>query len=244
MNAPRAGAVLLLLASLALLATACTRSDTINVTPSTEPPGVTVTGRGEVEAPPDTGYITLGVQVTAGTVAEAREQAATAAAAVIAAVKDAGVAAADIQTGNLAIQPEYDYPSREPPRLTGYQVTNTVSVRVRQLDRFATVIDEAAAAGGDAVIVHSLRFDYDDPARLADEARELAMADARRKAEQLARLAGVSLAAPIAITEGTGAGPVGRFDEAAFTRQAGASTPIEIGTGRVTVDIAVRWSIR
>jgi uncharacterized protein YggE len=233
-----------LLVALAVLAAACTRSDTINVTPSTEPPGITVTGRGEVEAPPDTGYITLGVQVTAGTVAEAREQAATAAAAVIASVKDAGVAAADIQTGNLAIQPQYDYPSREPPRLTGYQVTNTVSVRVRKLDRFATVVDEAAAAGGDAVIVHSLRFDYDDPSRLADEARELAMADARRKAEQLARLAGVSLAAPIAIAEGTGAGPAGRFDKAAFTRQAGASTPIEIGTGRVIVDVAVRWGIR
>jgi uncharacterized protein YggE len=241
----RGGVTLLTVAALALLAAACTRSDTINVTPSVEPPGITVTGRGEAEAPPDTGYITLGVQVTGRTVAEAREQAAVAAASVIEAVKATGVAAADIQTANFSINPQYEYPTREPPRLIGYQVSNTVSVRVRDLDRFSTVIDEAAAAGGDTVIVSSLRFDYDDPTELADEARELAVADARRKAEQLARLSGVSLGDPVTIVEGLGgAAPVVRFEAAAFSRQAGSSTPIETGTGKVVVEVAVRWSIR
>lgn len=230
---------------MASLAAACTCHDTINVTPSIEPPGITVTGRGEVEAPPDTGYVMLGVQATDGTVAAARERAAAAAAAVIDAVKSTGVAAADIQTTTLWINPHYEYPSHEPPRLVGYQVSNTVSVRVRELDRFSAVLDEAAAAGGDAVIIHSLRFDFADPASLADTARERAMGDARRKAEQLARLAGVSLGEPAAIVEGPGGPtPVTRFEGATLARQAAASTPIEAGTGRVIAEVTVLWSLR
>lgn len=227
----------------ALLAfVACTGETTV-VAGDSEMTGITVQGVGRVEAPPDTGFIDLGVVVEAATVSEARESAATAAAAVIASVRTNGVEDRDIKTANLAIEPRYDYSNNAAPRITGYAVTNTVTVKVRNIDSFSEVIDAATAAGGNAVRVNSIRFDIEDNAALLERAREAAMADAKAKAEQLADLGDVRLLVPVSIVEVSEPVPAAKFEAASMRYAADSATPIQPGTGTVEARISVRWSI-
>ena len=209
--------------------------------------GITVSGHGEASAPPDIATLEVGVQTSAETVAESRGRAAEAAAAVIDAVKGSGVEAADIQTSGFSIQPEYSEGrgGRE-RRVTSYTVTNMLRVKVRELDSLSTVLDGAAVAGGDEARVRGISFDREDTAALATEARAQAMADARERAVQLAELAGVTLGAPVAISEDQTHGSSPRFEMEAPRMMAmatDAATPIESGTGKVTVNVVVRWGI-
>jgi hypothetical protein len=229
----------------ALLFAGCEGARTTLVSTSPEVTGISVTGHGEVEAPPDTGFFDVGVQVSAPTVAAARDGAASAADRVISALKKDGVDAKDIQTQNFSISPEYDYSKNSSrPTIVGYQVSNTVSVKVRKLDNFSKIVDDASAAGGDAVRLSGIRFGIEDDKKLLDQARAAAMEDAKQKADQLARLGGVKLGPPQTISESQTTRPPQTFGVA----EKGAGdvsipTPIEAGTGKVTVDLSIRWAI-
>lgn len=243
MNTLRALAVLAGTIVVALALAACGSKTTVNNQP-TETSGITVSGHGEVQVPPDIAYVTMGVQTTAKTVADARESAANAADALVSSVKKNGVDSKDIQTSGLYIQPNYEYSSKS-PTLTGYTVTNTVTVKVRKLDSISKVLDDAIAAGGDAVRLQGLTFSVDDADKAKQDAREKAMADAKAKAEQLAKLGDVSLGAPVTISETQGSSTVSK-DAALVPAQTGggSSTPVEIGTNKITVDVSVRWAIK
>jgi uncharacterized protein YggE len=233
---------LLALALLALGLSACNESTTI--TPAAEGAGIQVSGRGEVTAQPDTGYFTIGVDVFGATVAEARDGAARDTQAVIDSLRRNDVAARDIQTTGLSIFAEYVYPREGgQPTISGYRVVTSLEVRVRNLDDFSKVIDDAISAGGDSARVSSIRFDIDDRDALIEEARELAMNDARRKADQLARLAGARLGDPIAISESTSTAPGPIYREGAPAAP-DAAIPVEAGTASVTVVVEVHWGLR
>jgi uncharacterized protein YggE len=205
-------------------------------------PGITVTGIGEVTSEPDTGFIDLGVQVSRPAVAEARDVAAAAVARVIASLRANGIDAADARTTSLAITPEYDYSGDRSPRITGYQVTNMLTVRVRDLERFSAVVDDAVTAGGDDARLHGIRFSREDASAALAGARAAAMADARERARQLAELAGVELGAAIAIEEATDQpGPRPMFERAAML--SADATPIEPGATKVSVSVVVRFAI-
>jgi uncharacterized protein YggE len=228
----------------ALLAAACKGNTTITNQPA-ETSGITVSGHGEVQVPPDIGFIDIGVQSTATSVADARDHAATAATSVLNAIKANGVEDKDIQTTGISIQPNYDYsrPNQE-PRLTGYTVTNTVEAKVRKLDLLSKVIDDATAAGGNDVLLRGIRFGIDDEQKAKQDAREKAMADAKAKAQQLATLGAVSLGAPVTINETQGTFvPDGRAAINAPTTGS-AATPIQPGTNTVSIDVTVRWSLK
>jgi uncharacterized protein YggE len=153
---------------------------------SPDPSGVSVTGRGEAQAAPDVAFFDVGVELDAPTVGAARTGAAKSAERIIASLKKNGVAAKDIQTSSLSIQPRYDHAAGR-DRITGYSVTTSVTVKARNLDLIGSLIDDAIAAGGNATRVNGIRFGFDDPARLRDDARQRAVADARRRAEELAQ---------------------------------------------------------
>jgi uncharacterized protein YggE len=233
------------IAAFALLATACSGSDrTTVVNNSPESTGVTVSGRGEVQAVPDTGFFDVGVQFRARTVAEARDGAARAADAVIKSLKSNGINEKDIKTVNFSINPEYDFKNQAEPRIVAYTVSNMVSAKVRKLDAFSKVIDDAIAAGGDAVRLQGIRFDIEDNAKLLEQAREAAMKDAKKKAEQLASLGEVKLGKPQAINETQSSNPPAQLAFAAAEKGALSSTvptPIQAGTGTVVVELTVRW---
>ncbi len=246
-NAARwAGVVVLGLAASGLLA--CTRNDSTTVSAGNETTGIAVSGHGEATGTPDTAFFNVAVQVNRKTVAEARDDAAKSADAVISSIKQNGIDAKDIQTTGLNIQPEYVYPPNGgTPTVNGYVVYNNVSVKVRKLEQLSKVIDDAVAAGGDDSRLEGIRFDIEDRQKLEAQAREAAMKDARQKGEQLATLGGVKLGETEAITEiVVSDGTFFPLSAAAFARApatGGGPTPIEAGTGKITIDVTVRWAI-
>lgn len=205
---------------------------------STPASGITVSGVGSVVGQPDTMTVTIGVNVVRPTVSEATAEAATSATALIDALQAAGVAEDDIQTQDYSIWPQYSYEEGKAPQLTGYQVSNTVVAKIRDVDTAGTVIDAAVAAGSDNAIVQGVGFSVEDDAARLTEARAKAFADAKAKAEQLAELAGVELGAVIRVTETIGATALPYTGEMAADA-AGSRTPIQAGqvTSQVQVDV-------
>jgi len=216
--------------------------------PASAPRGISVSAEGEVSGRPDVAILQLGVSTRAGSVREAQARAQAAMDRLLSAVKGRGVAERDIQTRHFSISPEYAPPkpgSDQPPRVTGYQVHNSVSVKIRKIENTGEVIDTAAQAAGDAVAVHGISFTVDDFTALRNQAREKAMLAAGNKAAQLARLANVRLGPPLYIAEGVSGGmppplPMGSIGVAAAF---GERTPISPGELEVTVTVQVTYAI-
>lgn len=203
---------------------------------------ISVNGTGEVLAEPDIASVSTGVEVRADSVAAARAGAAEATDAVVAALRANGVEESDIRTVNFSIYPMYDYRD-DTPRINGYVVSNAIEVTVRDIDGIGELIDAVAAAGGDAIRFNGIAFGHENPEALTEQARELAIADARAKAEQLAELTGVTLGEPVSIVETSWAAPfaagAGRA-EMAFDM---AATSIQPGTAGVSVTVQATWAI-
>ena len=209
--------------------------------PSPEGRSIHVNGSGSVTGEPDIASLYLGVSVEKKTVEEAREAAATAMTAVIDALKANGIAENDIQTENFSIYPQYDW-TEEGRVLRGYRVNNSVRAKVRDLETLSDIIDDAAGAGGDIVVVNSIQFMIEDPTPLQAQARALAVKNAEAKAQTLAEASGVMLGKPITITETShAAGPPIAYAEAAEFDVAddGARSPTPIQAGELTVTINV-----
>ncbi len=204
--------------------------------------GINVTGQGRVFGTPDTLTLNLGVAVVRPTVNAATTEAAAKAQAIIDALKANGVAEADIQTANYAIWPEYDY-SGQTQRLVGYRVSNDLTVKVRDLDKAGDILDAATAAGGNDTVVQNLSFSIEDNTALLELARTAAWNDAEAKAEQLARLAGVSLRGAISITESISYNQPPIYYEERAAAADSAGSPIQSGQQEVTVVVSVTFSI-
>lgn len=162
---------------------------------------VSVNGEGRVSLAPDTVYMTLGVDEVNAELNAAQNDAKTTMDAVIAALKAAGVDEKDIQTSNYSISMERDYNQPSQP-ITGYRVTHTVNAKVRNLDSAGAVIEAAVNAGANNI--QNVWFGLEDQAAAMRQARELAVADARAKAEELARLADSTVGPVTTITEYSG----------------------------------------
>ena len=160
---------------------------------------VTVTGEATVAVAPDTAMIRIGVTSQDKTAREAGDANAKQMTAVLAAIKDAGIADRDIQTSRLSLQPQYDPNKAGTARLTGFQATNQVTVRIRDIDKLPAVLDRAIAAGANEM--SGIEFVVSEQSKLLDQARDDAIADARRKAEIFAKAAGAKLGRVISITE-------------------------------------------
>ncbi|MGD0019206.1 MAG: SIMPL domain-containing protein [Candidatus Limnocylindrales bacterium] len=203
---------------------------------------VTVSGVGEVSVAPDTADVMIGVSVTKPTVKDARAGAATSMTAIIAAVKKVGIADKDIVTTNVSLSPVYDYTSSA-PRLTGYQFSNSLKVTVRDLTKVADVIDDSSTAG--ATIIQGISFRLDNPKSVETQARQLAMADARSRADALAQAAGVSIKGVATINETSASSPINYYPSyaAAGVSKDAVSTPIQTGTTDITVQVTVSYLI-
>ena len=212
--------------------------------------GIWVNGVGSVSAPPDLVELNLGVTATADPVSEARQSAAEAMTAVIGYLVGSGVAMSDIRTQHISIQPQYDWQERieEGIRrservLTGYQVSNTVQVLVREMDRTSELLDGAVVAGGDLIRVNGITFTIEDTSALEKQAREMAVADALVRAAELASYSGVILG-PLVFLSEVSAQPV--FAERAFVSvvaDSSVSTPISPGEQEVRITVRAVFDI-
>jgi hypothetical protein len=143
--------------------------------------------------------INVGVQVEAKTAAEAMAQQAANMNGVFAAVKAAGIADRDMQTGNMSLNPVYEYPNNARPRLTGYQASNSITVKVRKLDTLGKTLDAVVKGGGNTI--NGISFSVDQPDKFQDEARVEAIKDAAAKAELYAKAVGYKVKRIVTISE-------------------------------------------
>jgi uncharacterized protein YggE len=206
----------------------------------TEPPAViSVTGEARISAPPDLAQIDAGVTTDARTAREASDTNNLAMGKVLVALKSAGIDEKDYQTARLSLQPQTSS-SRPggPPSITGYRATNRVTIRLRDVAKVASVIDTVVGAGANDI--GGISFMVSQASKLLDDAREQAIADARRKAEIYARAAGVALGAPLAISEGGAPAPI------VFRRMAAApeQAPIAQGEETLQLSVSVSWAIK
>jgi uncharacterized protein YggE len=166
--------------------------------------GIWVSGEGKVYATPDIALITLGIESKETSVAEAQTKAADAMDRVVAALKDSGIAEEDIQTQYFSIQEVTKWEDKtQENTVIGYQVTNTVTAKVRKVAQAGTIIDAVVAAGGDLTRINNISFTVDDPTPYYNQAREKAATYAKAKANQLAELAGVKLGKVTYVSEST-----------------------------------------
>ena len=196
---------------------------------------VTVTGEATVSVPPDTAVIRIGVSSLEKTAREAGEANAKQMTAVLAAIKTSGIAERDIQTSRLSLQPQYD-PNKGGTRLTGFQTNNQVTIRIRDIDSLPTVLDRAIAAGANEM--SGIEFVVSEQSKLLDQARDEAIADARRKAELYAKAAGAKLGQVISISE-EGTAPQPRAMQAV---RAGA-VPIAPGEQTLRAIVSVSYEL-
>lgn len=208
--------------------------------------GIWVTGQGEAMAVPDIAELRLGVEARADTVAEAQTQASEAMGKVVVALKDNGVAEKDIQTQRFSIYPVTRWISeKDEEEILGYQVTNIVVAKLREMDKVGDIIDAVAEAGGDFTRIQGISFSVDDPTPYYEEARAKAVKDAKDKALQLADLADVKLGKPTYISEGAAYLPStrGLYEAGAPVPAPAPETPIIPGELKITLTIQVAYAI-
>jgi uncharacterized protein YggE len=165
-----------------------------------------VNATGEVTRVPDLAIISAGVVTKAATAGSALQQAATRMQRVRAALKAAGVEDRDIQTSNINLNPEYRYVNNQPPQLTGYSATNTVSVRFRDIANAGKILDALVREGANQLNGPTLTIDK--PEAALDEARAQAIAKGRARAELYARSMGKRVVRVVAVSESGSSYPV------------------------------------
>ncbi|MDD5082149.1 MAG: SIMPL domain-containing protein [Dehalococcoidales bacterium] len=216
--------------------------DDLRIRMESQQEGIWVNGTGKVAAAPDIAILGLGIEAQAVSVAEAQSQAAKAMDDVMKTLTDNGVAKKDIQTTVFSITQVTRWDQdKQRETVIGYRVTNRVTAKIRVIDKTGTIIDTAAAAGGDLIRIDSVSFSIDDPANAVEEARQKAMADARTKAEQLAKLGGVKLGKATYIAENTYYPvPIYRSDIAMGGGAIPAPAPTAISPGEMEISITVQ----
>ncbi len=246
MEGPRRSAVLLALLTALVVATGVvlTSSTGQAATGGSGDTGVLgfyVAGTGRASGVPDVLRFDVGVQVPAASVDAALAAANAAQAKVLAALKARGIAARDLQTTSVRVEPRYD---AKHTRITGYVVAQDVRVTVRDLRAAGATIGAAVAAGGNAARVSGVRFALEGDAALRTQARDAAFAEAKAKAEQYARLAGRTLGAVQSVREDVRPTGMPYAGETQLRAMSAASVPLEAGSSEVTVDVQVRWALR
>jgi uncharacterized protein YggE len=204
------------------------------------PAAISVTGEATVSVPPDLAEIDGGVTSEAKTAREASDANNAAMGKVLSALKGAGIAEKDFQTSRLSLQPQYAPNRPGPSAVVGYRASNRVTIRLRDVSKVAGVIDTLVAAGANEI--GGINFMVSNASKLLDEAREQAIADARRKAEIYARAAGVTLGAPLDISEGGSPGPMPFRKMAAG--MAAAPVPVAQGEETLRLTVSVSWAIK
>lgn len=225
---------------LTILLALCASAPALAQTPADLPSAISVTGEASISVPPDLASVDAGVATDAKTAREASEGNNAAMSKVMAALKAANIDPKDIQTSRLSLQPQYAPNRSGPSPIVGYRASNRVTVRIRDVGKVAGVIDTLVGAGANDI--GNIGFEVSQASKLLDDAREKAVADARRKAEIYAKAAGVTLGAPLSISEEGAPQPVFRAKMA--MPMAAAPTPIAQGEETLSISVSVTWAIK
>ena len=229
------------LATILAIAFAATTLPAAPARAESEPPAmISVTGEAHISVPPDLARIDGGVTSEAKTAREASDANNAAMGKVLLALKGAGIDEKDYQTSRLSLQPQSSSSKTSgPPTIIGYRASNRVTIQLRDVTKLASVIDTLVGAGANDI--GGINFMVSQASKLLDEAREKAIADARRKAEIYAKAAGVTLGAPLAISEEGAPVPIPYRKMAVGMA---ASAPVAPGEETLHVSVSVSWAIK
>jgi uncharacterized protein YggE len=203
------------------------------------PAAISVTGEASVSVPPDLAQVDGGVTSDGKTAREASDTNNAAMGKVLLALKGAGIDEKDYQTSRLSLQPQYAPNRSGPSPVVGYRASNRVTIRVRDITKVANVIDVLVGAGANEV--GGINFMVSQASKLLDDAREKAVADARRKADIYAKAAGVTLGEPLSISEEGSSVPLYRGKMAA---PMAAGAQVAQGEETLSVTVSVTWAIK
>lgn len=201
-----------------------------------------ILAEGEVVRTPDVATIAAGVVTQAASATAAMSENARRMTAVVAALKKTGVADRDIQTSSLNLSPQYRYGENMPPVITGYQASNQVSVRFRDIKRAGAILDALVAVGANQI--NGPSFGIDKPEAALDEARALAIGKARARAELYARAAGLSVKRILTISESGGYSPSPPPMAMMRSMEKQADTAIEAGEQKLAVNVSVSFELQ
>ncbi|MFH0852679.1 MAG: SIMPL domain-containing protein [bacterium] len=205
---------------------------------------ITVSGEGKVLAKPDIGEVSLTVLSESATVAAAQKDNTQKMNNVIKAMKDLGVDEKDLKTVSYNISPNYQYTAGR-SIIIGYQVSQTLDVKIRQLDKASDILAKAAANGVNQI--GSLSFTIDDPESIKAEARKKAIDDAKQKAEVLKNDLGVSIVRIVSFSESGSQPPITYLKDSALGMGGGGATPspeVQTGQNEITVDVSITYEIQ
>lgn len=201
---------------------------------------VTVVGHGEAKGRPDTATVQIGVQTQAPDAKDALAQNNQQTAAVQAKLKELGIEDKDIQTSNFNINPTYDNDGR---KVSGYAVSNTVSVTIRNIDQAGALLDQVVQAGANSI--YGINFSVSNPEDLLGQARTAAVQNANARATQLAQAGGAAVGEVLVITENVGsAPPMPMMARAEAGMAADSSVPVQAGEQTLSVDVQVTYALR
>lgn len=204
---------------------------------------ISMPGHGVVKAAPDQVQITAGVSTSAPTAAQALTANTARMKGVFDALRKLGVAEKNIQTVNFSVSPQYTGGGNsERPRLTGYQVSNEVSVLLDDAGKLGTALDALVTSGANQM--NGINFSIRDTSTMLARARADAITDAKTRAETYAKAAGVTLGPIQSISEGGSEPPRPMFRVMAMAPQADRSVPVAAGEESVAADVSVVWEIR
>lgn len=231
--------------TLSSIAVAPALAQTMPVAPAMIPDGtlLDITATGKTTRVPDLATIRAGVVTQAPTAAAALSDNANRMSAVLSALKRAGIQPRDIATANVSLQPQYRYEDNKPPVITGYQATNTVSIRFRDIAKSGAILDALVAQGANQIDGPNLSLDQPDAA--LDEARVDAVKRAQARAQLYAKAAGLSVSRILTIAEGGEiAGPPPPMPVYRMAAAKAADTQVMPGESDVAVTITVRFLLK
>jgi uncharacterized protein len=161
----------------------------------------------------------------------------------MAAVKAAGIAERDVQTSGINIYPQYHYVENQPPKITGYQASNTVTLKVRDISKLGKVLDALVASGANQV--NGPNFEIDEPEAAYDEARRNALKKAQERAEMYAKTLGLRVRRIVSIDEGGGYQPPVPVRMMAMKSSAmeAMDTPVSPGESTLTANLNVVFEL-
>ncbi|MTI45547.1 hypothetical protein JM93_01052 [Roseibium hamelinense] len=204
---------------------------------------ISIDGRGEVSTAPDMAVVTTRVVTMAEEAPEALSGNTEAISKVIAEIKSAGVEAKDIQTSGFSIFPRYDRSdNNQAPKIIGYEVANGVTIKIRDLAKLGGILNTVVENGANSI--GGISFQVSDPDEKLDEARKLAVANAKARAQLYAQAAGVELGRILSISEGGASIPRPLFAGREMMMKADAApVPVEAGENTLSANVSITWEI-
>ena len=246
--AARAKRRLFLLAAAGLTAVAVSACDAqsgpVAATPSGETQhAVTVIGSGEVQGTPDTLNVNASIEFISPDVTGAMNQTSDRQNAVIQALVDAGVDRKDISTSQVSLQPQFTGGGDNPQTIVGYRASNSIDIKIRQLDAASQALALIVSSGGDATRINNVNYSIEDDSELIRDARSRAFEDAKDRAEQYAQLSGMTLGKVVSISESAGSPPPPIPYRGDAEMAMAAPVPVPPGQQTVSFNVTVIWEL-